>query len=72
MPVVAKAPPPNVATAERDLVGLDISKPAINIASAGVALENQTLFMVGDLTRLPFADHRLDAIVNILSPLIKV
>ena len=51
-----------------DLVGLDISKPAINIASAGVALENQPLFMVGDLARLPFADHRLDAIVNILSP----
>lgn len=50
------------------LVGLDISKPAINIASAGIALENQPLFMVGDLARLPLADHRLDAIVNILSP----
>lgn len=51
-----------------NLVGLDISKPAINIASTGIALENQPLFMVGDLAQLPFADHRLSAIVNILSP----
>ena len=47
--------------------GLDISKPAINIAGAGVVNNPQPLFMVGDLAKLPFADQQLTAIVNILS-----
>ncbi|TLQ05116.1 methyltransferase domain-containing protein [Pediococcus stilesii] len=51
-----------------DFVGLDISKPAINIAGSGIAPVPYPLFMVGDLAHLPFADHGLDAIVNILSP----
>jgi 23S rRNA (guanine745-N1)-methyltransferase len=51
-----------------DLVGLDISKPAINIAGSGVAADPYPLFMVGDLAHLPFADQGLSTIVNILSP----
>lgn len=49
-------------------VGLDISKPAINIAGSGVVNEPQPLFMVGDLAQLPFADQQVTTIVNILSP----
>lgn len=51
-----------------DLIGLDISKPAINIAGSGVAPDPYALFMVGDLAKLPFADQSLSTIVNILSP----
>lgn len=49
-------------------IGLDISKPAINLAGSGMALTHQPLFMVGDLAHLPFADQSLTSIVNILSP----
>lgn len=51
-----------------DFVGLDISKPAINIAGSGIAPQPYPLFMVGDLAQLPFADQGLTSIVNILSP----
>lgn len=49
-------------------VGLDISKPAINIAGSGAVNEPQPLFMVGDLAKLPFGDQQVTTIVNILSP----
>jgi 23S rRNA (guanine745-N1)-methyltransferase len=51
-----------------DYVGIDISKPAINLAGSGAIAEHQPLFAVGDLARLPFADHQVQTIVNILSP----
>lgn len=53
---------------ESDFVGLDISKPAINIAGSGLMAETQPLFAVGDLARLPFGPDSLNSIVNILSP----
>lgn len=49
-------------------VGLDISKPAINIAGSGAVNDPQPLFMVGDLAKLPFGDQQVTTIVNILSP----
>lgn len=49
-------------------VGLDISKPAINIAGSGTVSASQPLFMVGDLAQLPFGDQQVTDIVNILSP----
>ncbi|KRK97437.1 SAM-dependent methyltransferase [Secundilactobacillus odoratitofui DSM 19909 = JCM 15043] len=49
-------------------VGLDISKPAINIAGSGLLNDPQPLFMVGDLAKLPFGDQQVTSIVNILSP----
>lgn len=49
-------------------VGLDISKPAINIAGSGTVQEPQPLFMVGDLAQLPFGNQQVTDIVNILSP----
>lgn len=51
-----------------DYVGLDISKPAINIAGSGAVNNPQPLFMVGDLAKLPFGDQQVTTIVNILSP----
>ncbi|ANZ60978.1 methyltransferase domain-containing protein [Secundilactobacillus paracollinoides] len=51
-----------------DFVGLDISKPAINIAGSGVVSDPQPLFAVGDLAKLPFETNALSSIVNILSP----
>lgn len=49
-------------------VGLDISKPAINIAGSGALNDPQPLFMVGDLAKLPFGGQQVTTIVNILSP----
>nr|WP_155432394.1 methyltransferase domain-containing protein [Secundilactobacillus folii] len=49
-------------------VGLDISKPAINIAGSGTVSSLKPLFMVGDLAQLPFGDEQVTDIVNILSP----
>lgn len=51
-----------------DFVGLDISKPAINIAGSGVVSDPQPLFTVGDLAQLPFESNAVSSIVNILSP----
>ncbi len=51
-----------------DFVGLDISKPAINIAGSGVVNDPQPLFAVGDLAKLPFENDAVSTIVNILSP----
>ena len=56
------------ANGNSTLVGLDISKPAINIATAGVLDNPAPLFMTGDLAKLPFQDNSIDTIVNILSP----
>ena len=55
-------------TGNSTLVGLDISKPAINIATSGVIANPAPLFMTGDLAKLPFQDNSIDTIVNILSP----
>jgi 23S rRNA (guanine745-N1)-methyltransferase len=47
------------------LVGIDLSKEAI-LSAAG--RESTALYCVGDLNRLPFADHVFDVLLNILSP----
>lgn len=45
--------------------GMDISRPAIQQAACH---ESPQLWLVGDVTRLPFASHSLDAILDILTP----
>ncbi|CAH1204895.1 23S rRNA (guanine(745)-N(1))-methyltransferase [Paenibacillus sp. JJ-223] len=45
--------------------GMDIAKEGIAMASS--AYDSQ-IWMVGDLACSPFADQRLDAVINILSP----
>ena len=46
-------------------VGLDSAKDAITLAARG---GGPILWTVGDLTRLPLADHSVDAILNLFSP----
>ena len=49
----------------RTAIGLDLSKDAVLLAARG---GGPILWTVGDLTRLPIADHAIDVILNILSP----
>ena len=49
----------------RTAIGLDLSKDAILLAAHG---GGPTLWMVGDLTRLPLADQSVDVILNLFSP----
>ena len=46
-------------------IGFDISKDAINLATQQTA---NSFFCIADLAALPFADHQIDVIVDILSP----
>ena len=50
---------------DKTVLGLDISKDAIQLASRG---GGPILWMVGDLTRLPIADRAVDVILNLFSP----
>lgn len=50
---------------QRTAIGLDLSKDAISAAARG---GGPILWMVGDLTRLPIADHSVDMILNLFSP----
>lgn len=47
------------------MVGIDLSKEAVLCASGRLG---SALYCVGDLNRLPFADHAFDVLLNILSP----
>lgn len=47
------------------MVGIDLSKEAVLCASGR---PGSVLYCVGDLNRLPFADHVFDVLLNILSP----
>lgn len=47
------------------VIGLDLAKEAIQRAAG---TDGNALFIVGDLTRLPFKDESFDTILNILSP----
>ncbi|MGI6492685.1 MAG: methyltransferase domain-containing protein [Pelotomaculum sp.] len=47
------------------LIGADISKEGINIAATA---SNDIIWIVADLTRLPFMNKSIDVILNILSP----
>ena len=49
----------------KTVFGLDLSKDAILLAAHG---GGPILWMVGDLTRLPLADHSVDVILNLFSP----
>ena len=49
----------------RTAIGLDISKDAVLLAAHG---GGPILWTVGDLTRLPVADHAVDVILNLFSP----
>lgn len=47
------------------LMGLDFSKDAIRMASAGI---NDLLLMVADIAKIPVADGAIDMILNIYTP----
>lgn len=49
----------------KKLVGIDLSKDAIRMAASG---GNPLLWMVADLTSLPFSEESVDVLYNILSP----
>jgi 23S rRNA (guanine745-N1)-methyltransferase len=53
------------ALSETLMMGIDLSKEAILSASSR---DGSALYCVGDLNRLPFADHVFDVLLNILSP----
>ncbi len=46
-------------------LGIDISKEAIKLATQH---DSQTIWCVGDLANCPIADHRINVLLNILSP----
>ncbi|GAW63119.1 23S rRNA m(1)G 745 methyltransferase [Ligilactobacillus acidipiscis DSM 15836] len=50
---------------EDTLVGVDISKSAVNLATS---YQNDNFFCVADLAALPFADQSFDCITDIFSP----
>ncbi|MGX9755466.1 putative RNA methyltransferase [Clostridioides difficile] len=47
------------------LIGIDIAKEGISIATRG---ENEVIWCISDLSNLPFKDNTFDVILNILSP----
>ncbi|MCC0728509.1 MULTISPECIES: putative RNA methyltransferase [unclassified Clostridioides] len=47
------------------LIGIDIAKEGISIATRG---ENEIIWCISDLSNLPFKDNKFDVILNILSP----
>lgn len=47
------------------LIGIDIAKEGISIATRG---ENEIIWCISDLANLPFQDNKFDIILNILSP----
>lgn len=47
------------------LIGIDIAKEGISIATRG---ENKVIWCISDLSNLPFKDNVFDVILNILSP----
>lgn len=47
------------------VIGFDISKDAINLATQQ---NSNSFFCIADLAALPFADHQIDVIIDILSP----
>ncbi len=53
------------AEQKRCLIGVDISKESIQLASS---MESDILWCVSDLAKLPFQDASFDMILNILSP----
>ncbi|ASV66699.1 MULTISPECIES: putative RNA methyltransferase [Cytobacillus] len=46
-------------------VGLDIAKEAVKMAAGN---DDEWIWLVGDLANLPFTDHSVDVLLNILSP----
>lgn len=50
---------------DADVIGIDISKDAINLACSHA---KSPYFIVGDLNNIPMMDSTADAIVNILTP----
>lgn len=53
------------APQKNTLVGIDISKSAVNLATS---YQNDNFFCVADLAALPFADNAFDCITDIFSP----
>ncbi|MGO0901613.1 putative RNA methyltransferase [Clostridioides difficile] len=47
------------------LIGIDIAKEGISIATRG---ENEIIWCISDLANLPLQDSKLDIILNVLSP----
>lgn len=47
-------------------VGVDLSEPAIELAS--IAYPREAIWMVGDLTNLPLSEGQIDTAITILSP----
>lgn len=50
-----------------DITAFDISAESVKLAAKGVPGKNARWF-IGDLTRLPLADHVFDCVLNIFSP----
>ena len=53
------------AFADKQLLGLDISRDAITAAARAQSRAN---WLVADLKRLPFADHSVDMLLDVLTP----